>query len=81
MVIEEDYFDDMKLTDGAIFTTALIKRAKSRVNQKVNFPHDTNQCMRCSTKFCDKLFVEVDMFYHFRGLMLCNTKHLQSNQN
>ena len=34
----------------------------------------------CSAKFCDNLLVEVDIFYHFRGLILCNAKRLQFNR-
>ena len=37
MVIEEEWFDDMNLTDGATFPTALIKCAKSRFNKKKIF--------------------------------------------
>ena len=46
MVIEEEWFDDMNLTDGATFPTALIKRAKSRFNKKINLPYDTKRCIR-----------------------------------
>ena len=46
MVIEEEWFDDMILTDGATFPTPLIKRAETRVNQKIKFSHDTKQCIR-----------------------------------
>ena len=28
-------------------------------------------------KKCDKLLVEADNFYQFRGLILCNMNHLQ----
>ena len=28
----------------------------------------------CSANFRDKLLVETDIFYHFRGITLCNTK-------
>ena len=35
--IEEDWFADMDLTDGATFPTALIKFSKSRFNQKIFF--------------------------------------------
>ena len=34
MFIEEEWFDEMNLTDGATFPTPLIRRAKTRVNQK-----------------------------------------------
>ena len=37
MLIEEGWFHDMNLTDGATFLIALIKRAKTRFNQKINF--------------------------------------------
>ena len=33
--------------------------------------------LTCSAKFCDNLLVEADVFYHFRGLILCNAKCLQ----
>ena len=33
-----------------------------------------NTYVTCSTKFCDKLFVKPDIFYHFWGLILCNAK-------
>ena len=46
MVIEEEWFDETNLTDGSIFPAALIKRAKTRVNQKINFPRDTKQRIR-----------------------------------
>ena len=41
VVIEEEWFDDMNLTDGATFTMDLIKRAKNMVNQKIFFMRDT----------------------------------------
>ena len=31
----------------------------------------------CSANFCDDLLVEADIIYHFRGIILCNTKRLQ----
>ena len=34
MIIEEEWFDDMNLTDGATFLMALVKCAKTRVNKK-----------------------------------------------
>ena len=37
VVIEEEWFVDMNLTDGATFLAALIKSSKSRINQKINF--------------------------------------------
>ena len=43
VVIEEEWFIDMKLTDGATFPTALIKRAKLIFNQKMKIPRDTEQ--------------------------------------
>ena len=43
MVIGEEWFDDMNLTDGETFTTPLIKRAKTRVRPKIFFPRDTKQ--------------------------------------
>ena len=35
VVVEEEWFDHMNITDGATFPKALIKRAKTRVNQKI----------------------------------------------
>ena len=32
-------------------------------------------------KFGDRLLVDTDFFYHFRGLVLCNAKRLQFNRN
>ena len=40
MVIEEEGFDDITLTDGATFSTDFIKIEKTRVNQKITFPCD-----------------------------------------
>ena len=34
----------------------------------------------CSAKKCDNLLVEADIFNRFRGLILCNAKHLQLDQ-
>ena len=36
----------MNLTDGAAFPTPLIKHAKNKVNQKINFLHYTKQCIQ-----------------------------------
>ena len=41
VVLEEEWFYNKDLTGVANFTTALIKRAKSRFNQKINFTCDT----------------------------------------
>ena len=43
MVIEEEWFDDTNLTNGTTFPTPLIKCAKTRANQKINFLRDTKQ--------------------------------------
>ena len=40
VVIEEEWFDDMNLTDGATYLKALIKHAKNRFNQKIKFPRE-----------------------------------------
>ena len=45
MIIEEEWFDDMNLTDGATFPQALIKRAKNRFNKNI-FLRDTKQHIR-----------------------------------
>ena len=42
LVIGGKWYDDKNLTDDATFPTALIKPAKSRFNQKINSPCDTN---------------------------------------
>ena len=34
VVIKEEWFSDMNLTDGANFPTALIKHTKFRINKK-----------------------------------------------
>ena len=41
LVIEEEWFSDTNLTDDDTFPPALIKRSKTIINQKINFPHDT----------------------------------------
>ena len=46
MVVEEEWFDDMNVNDGATFPTDLIKREKSRIDQNNNFPCDTKRCIR-----------------------------------
>ena len=43
VVIEEEWFSGMNLTDVSTFPTTLIKWAKSRINQNNNFPRDTKQ--------------------------------------
>ena len=40
VVIEDKWFDDMNLTYGASFPTALIKYKKYRIKQKNNVPRD-----------------------------------------
>ena len=46
MVIEEEWFEDINLTDGSTFTMTLIKREKYRLNQEIKFPRDTKQRMQ-----------------------------------
>ena len=46
MAIEEEWFDDMNLTDVATFTSALVKCAKTRVYLKIKFPRDTKRRIR-----------------------------------
>ena len=46
MVIEEEYFDDMNLTDDTTFLTAPTKRAKTRFNQNNNNCCDTKRNIR-----------------------------------
>ena len=41
LVIEEEWFDDRTLTDGANSLTPLIKRAKDIVNHNIKLPRDT----------------------------------------
>ena len=43
VVIEEEWFADTNLTDGATSLKALIKCEKLRFNQKTNFPPDIKQ--------------------------------------
>ena len=43
VVIEEECFPDLNLTDSETFLTALIKREKLRFNQIINFPCDRKQ--------------------------------------
>ena len=43
VVIEEEWFDGMNLTDGTTFPKVLIKREKSKFNQNINLPRDTKQ--------------------------------------
>ena len=43
VVIEEEWFTNMNLTYGATSPAALIKRAKYRLNQKMNLPRDTKR--------------------------------------
>ena len=40
MFIEEEWFDNNNLTDGAYFLTYYIKRSKTRFNEE-NIPRDT----------------------------------------
>ena len=35
----------------------------------------------CSVKFCDNFLVQVELFYHFRGLIFCNVKVPQFQLN
>ena len=44
------------------------------ISNRVKHSH---QPKTCSAKKCDNLLVEADIFYHFRGLILCNAKHIQ----
>ena len=41
LFIEEEWFSDMNLIDGATFLTYLVKLVKSRFNLKINYPRDT----------------------------------------
>ena len=41
VVVEERWFSFMNLSDDDTFPSALIKRAKIRINQKIKFLHDT----------------------------------------
>ena len=43
--IEEEWFDDTHLTNGATFLTALIKRAKYRFNHEITLPCETKLCI------------------------------------
>ena len=46
VVLEEEWFDDITLTESATFPVALIKREKTRVNQKIKFPRCTKRRIR-----------------------------------
>ena len=46
MVIGEEWFSVMNLTDGENFTASLIKREKFIINQRINFPRDTKRHLR-----------------------------------
>ena len=46
MVVKEEWFDEMNVTDGVAFPKTLIKRAKTRVNQKIKYPHITKRHMQ-----------------------------------
>ena len=46
VVIEEEWFADINLTDGETFPKALIKRAKYRFNQKIKSSRDTKRRIR-----------------------------------
>ena len=61
VVIEEEWFADINLTDGAIFTPALIKREKSRLNPKIYFPFNTKWCIRyiAINNGCNKKVVKI----------------------
>ena len=39
----EEWFDDMNLIDSATFLMPLIKREKTRVDQKLKTPRDTKR--------------------------------------
>ena len=77
MVIEEEWFDDMSLTDDATFLTSLIKRAETRVNQKIIFLRDTKRCIQeiainngCNTHFFRVLREILDRNFLFKGNLL-----------
>ena len=67
----------MNLTDGATFLMALIKRAKSRFNQKIKFPRNTKQRI-CETEIkngwnpqvVNTLREESDGKFIFKGNMI-----------
>ena len=43
MLIEEEWFYNINLTDGESFTAALVQRTKTKVNQRMKFLHDTKR--------------------------------------
>ena len=61
MIIDEEWFDDIILTDGATFTMPLIKCAKTRVNQKIKFPCNTKRCIQAIliNKYCNTSIVQI----------------------
>ena len=75
MVIEEEWFDDINLTEGETFLMDLIIRTKTRVNQKTIFPRDTNQHIweitisnGCKTHIVHILRVICDVNFIFNGI-------------
>ena len=43
-----NFFHQINLTYGSTFSPVLIKQEKIRINQKINFPRDTKQCLEHS---------------------------------
>ena len=37
-------------------------------------PNPRHDMKTCPTEFCDNLLVEAEIFYHFRGIILCGAK-------
>ena len=40
VAIKKKWFDDMNFPSNATFPMAMIKRAKNKVNKKINYPGD-----------------------------------------
>ena len=75
MVIEEEWFYNMNLTQGATFLMDLIISTKNRVNQKTVFQRDTNQHIReitisngCNTQIVHILCEMCDGNFIFNGI-------------
>ena len=77
MVIEEEWFSDISLTNDATFPEALIKRANSIFNQKIKFPRDPMLLVHknaiksgCNTQVVQILCEERGGKIHSKGNML-----------
>ena len=67
-------FDRVSLVQGTLSRTLI-----DTLVPKITILGGTSECplLAYSAKKCDNLLVEADLFYHFRELILCNSKRLQ----